>query len=169
MSYDLIMFDVDGTLADRDTGVLLPGRRLYFVKLAALHPLGEVQLALVSNQGGVACGLKGWGETYPTREEAEAHVVNVAMQIGPIYQFPAIYISFNFQDKAGNWLFPDDFMDIRWSHAWRKPAPGMLLQAMADAGVVPAAALMVGDRAEDRLAAAAAAGCAFAWAETFFS
>jgi D-glycero-D-manno-heptose 1,7-bisphosphate phosphatase len=55
----------------------------------------------------------------------------------------------------------------RWQTDWRKPLPGMLVEAMKDAGVAPEETLFVGDREEDRQAASAA-GCAFRWAKDFF-
>lgn len=49
----------------------------------------------------------------------------------------------------------------------RKPAPGMLLRAMAAAGVTPAETLFVGDAPTDA-EAARRAGVAFTWAADFF-
>lgn len=45
----------------------------------------------------------------------------------------------------------------RRDHPWRKPNPGMLLQAAADLGLDLASSVLVGDKASD-MAAAAAAG-----------
>src|SRR5690348_3152920 len=49
----------------------------------------------------------------------------------------------------------------------RKPAPGMLIEAMDFFGIDRLDTLYVGDREEDRLAALAA-GCDFAWAWDHF-
>lgn len=174
---DLIIFDLDGTLADRESGHLLPGRRAFFLRLGQEYPGGSgPQLALATNQGGV--GLRHWMETgnfgeperYPTQAEAEAKLNEVAETIGSLSgHWPARYISFAYQARSEKWgpTPPETDDDPRWSCDWRKPAPGMLLQAMNDAGVIPEWTLMVGDRDEDAQAAEAA-GCAFAWAEDFF-
>jgi D-glycero-D-manno-heptose 1,7-bisphosphate phosphatase len=53
-------------------------------------------------------------------------------------------------------------MMVTWRPDWRKPAPGMLLQALEDLGAVPGEVLMIGDRPEDQ-AAALAAGVPFQW------
>ncbi len=45
----------------------------------------------------------------------------------------------------------------RAEHPWRKPAPGMILQAIADLDVRREGSFLVGDKASD-LAAAEAAG-----------
>ncbi len=174
---ELLIFDVDGTLADRATGQLLPGRREFFLRLAAEYPGGSgPQIALATNQGGV--GLRHWMESgsfgepekYPSQAEAEARLNDVAEVVGTLSQhWPAKYICFAYQAKSGNWSPPPAAAegDPRWSQAWRKPAPGMLDRAMDDAGVSAGQTLMVGDRDEDE-AAAQAAGCTFAWASEFF-
>lgn len=182
--YDLIIFDVDGTLVESFTDRLLPGRRAFFAALALLGPVGVgPQIALASNQGGVGLRFwmekEGWGDPaqYPTRAEAEERVYGVAREIGPLYSFPAVYICFAYQASDGRWSpTPEEAydrpglpgLDPRWSVGWRKPAPGMLLQAMEDADVISERVLMVGDRDEDKLAAERA-GCAFASADEFFA
>ena len=49
----------------------------------------------------------------------------------------------------------------------RKPAPGLIIQAMQDANAQPWSTLMVGDLITD-LEAAERAGAAFQWADSFF-
>lgn len=165
----LIIFDVDGTLADFQSGVLLPGVTEWF----AAH--GQEQIvALVSNQGGV--GLRLWMETnkfgqpeqYPTEEQARNHIAAVQAQL-PVST--RAYLCFAYQSKkSGQWSpLPDGTSenDPEWNPQYRKPRPGMLLQAVREAGCSRDTALMVGDSEEDRLAAESA-GITFEWAATFF-
>lgn len=186
----LIIFDVDGTLADRASGQLLSGRREFFLRLFAECPLdSRPQVVLASNQGGV--GFRHWMkatrpawfeemskaeqqerlDTYPGEDRAVARLSEVATAIATLtQQWPAMYISFAYQFKSGGWADPpaDVESDLRWSHDWRKPLPGMLRQAMTDTGVLPHHTLMVGDRDEDA-EAAKAAGCNFTWTDEFFT
>ena len=75
MTYDLIIFDIDGILADRESGDLLPGRRDFFINLALEYPRGSgPKLALVSIQ-----------------VEAKGRVYGVAREIQRLYTRPAIY------------------------------------------------------------------------------
>ena len=50
-----------------------------------------------------------------------------------------------------------------WTKAWTKPAPGQLLQAMADARMPPAQTLMIGRDERDSAAAKAAGVCYIPW------
>ena len=113
--------------------------------------------------------LPGRREFFLRLAQGEARLSEVATTIDTLSDiWPATYISFAFQMNDNRWIPTParSLTDPRWSHAWRKPAPGMLLQAIADAGVMAAQTLMVGDRDED---AGAAAGCAFMWAKDFFA
>lgn len=174
----LIIFDVDGTLIDRGTGQLLPGRREFFLALAAEYPDGSgPHLALATNQGGV--GLRHWmedggfgePEKYPDQAEAETRLNEVAETIGVLSgHWPAKYICFAYQARSGRWA-PTPAgtdMDSRWNHDWRKPAPGMLLKAMLDVDINESLTLMVGNHVTD-IQAGLAAGCTAAWAKDIFS
>lgn len=152
----LYIFDLDGTLADRETGALLPGVAEWF---AAHRP---DLVAIATNQGGV--GLRYWMErdgfgepsAYPTEHDVNARVQTVVDALVT----PAVpYVSLAYQSKkTGAWgpTPPGREDDPRWSPWWRKPAPGMLLRAMADFGVPLSAVIFIGDSGEDRLAAEAA-------------
>jgi histidinol phosphatase-like enzyme len=71
-----------------------------------------------------------------------------------------------YNDKDPQWVgWGDD--DPMWSQAWRKPNAGMLLQAMADAGVSADDTIFVGNSDEDK-AAAAAAGITYIEAKEYF-
>jgi HAD superfamily hydrolase (TIGR01662 family) len=175
MQYKLIIFDADGTLAERDTGELLPGVRAYFRKFARLGPDARSQIAIATNQGGVGMRHQmesgGWGEPakYPTQEQIEKAYPQRMRNL--LEEIPhRLYIAYAFQDRRGRWspVPPGQEQNPRWGREWRKPSPGMLLQAMADAEVPPAETLMVGDREDDRLAAQRA-GCHFQWAADFFA
>ena len=162
----LHIFDLDGTLCDRDSADLLPGMAEWF----ATHP-GE-RCAIATNQGGV--GLRRWMESgnfgepekYPTQTSVEQRVNAIADSLNITQK----YIAFAYQAKSGKWspTPPENKNDPRWNPDWRKPAPGMIQAAMQDAGISdPAQVLMVGDSESDR-EAAQAAGAQFRWAWEFF-
>jgi histidinol phosphatase-like enzyme len=108
----------------------------------------------------------GFGDpaAYPTAEKVLGQYERLAGQMGA-----RLYICFAYLSRKGLWspVPPDTATPDYWRQDWRKPAAGMLLQAIVDAGVTPAETLMVGDLPEDRQAAAAA-GCDFQWANEFF-
>lgn len=188
--HKLLIFDVDGTIADRDSGQLLPGRREFFIALAAEHTRGQApSIALATNQGGV--GFRHWLRTtqppwftekseaeqakqlaiYPTQTQAEIRLNDLVEKISRLAQQRLFhYISFAWQFKSNSlWadIPPGAEKDIRWSRDWRKPNPGMLEQAIRDTSILPRQTLMVGDKITDILAGEAA-GCATAWAKDFF-
>ncbi len=141
---ELVIFDVDGTLTPQrpsstaDSPVVpLPGRQEKLAELAA----AGVLIAVASNQGGARPGKPGrmtWG------------VVLRRMRLVRKL-FPQIR-ALKFAVARG---------------PRKKPAPGMLLELMAEFGVRPDETLFVGDAESDRVAAARA-GCSFAWADDYF-
>jgi len=178
--YDLIIFDLDGTLADRDTSQLLPGVRSWFQHA---RPSLSAVVVLASNQGGV--GLRYWMESqgfgepekYPTAKGVEARLLSVMEQL----EFNGRGIddacmAFAYQSKAsGKWaptpdIYQAEFHSVygRWDATFRKPAPGMLLDFMREYRANAGHTLMVGNSEEDHLAAAAA-GCKFVEANAFFN
>lgn len=96
-------------------------------------------VAIATNQTGVSFG-------YQTEEQVRAKLQRVADELDRV----AVYTVFDYHDTVN-----------------RKPGPGMLQRAMADHAVPPWRTIMVGDMVTDRTAAEAA-GCAFAWANSFF-
>jgi histidinol-phosphate phosphatase family protein len=132
---DLVLLDRDGTLV-HDVPYNGDPARVTPVDGAkeALDRLRRegVRVAMVTNQSGVARGLI-------TPEQVDAVNDRVAELLGP---FDGVYVC-----PHG----PDD------GCACRKPAPGLVKQALADAGVAPARAVLIGDIGSD-LAAAEAAG-----------
>ena len=177
--YKLIIFDLDGTLADRETGELLEGVAEWFAENKAKH-----DFAITSNQGGV--GLRHWMEVggfgnpqqYPTEDEVIERAEKVRSAIGLDALTPILF-AFRYLTKKGVWspIPPDsdgkrrsdnedDWLDTAWDKEWRKPSAGMFFVAM---GITfsPDETLMVGDRPEDEQAAAKA-GLGFMWAWEFF-
>jgi HAD superfamily hydrolase (TIGR01662 family) len=174
MRYKLVIFDADGTLAERDSGEVLPGVEAYFEELAQRTPEELPQIAIATNQGGVgmryAMESGRWGEPakFPTQAQIEERYPERIKKL--LREIPhRLYVAYAYVDKRGKWspVPVGQEENPRWSREWRKPSPGMLLQAMADANVSSAETLMVGDREDDRLAAQRA-GCDFQWAEDFF-
>lgn len=173
--YDLLVFDVDGTIANRDEDRLMPEARDFFKLLYQWSAVATVpKLALATNQGGV--GLRfwmldgGWGnpDELPTLKTVEERLRAVRQQIPlPTY----LYTSYAYQSKNNKtWSpVPIEFAGRpEWSRAWRKPNPGMIQQAMLDYGIDnPQKILFVGDRPEDE-GAAISAGVDFCWVKQFW-
>ncbi len=162
----MIIFDIDGTLVDRDSTELLPGRKHFFQSLEK-----GVLIALASNQGGPACRNAGWdwSNKYPTLDDVENRLSIIKGIIEEAASRMAhLYTSLIFIDKGGKIHIPKEISekDPRLNIEWRKPAPGMLNQAMKDLGVPVRYVTMIGDRAEDA-GAAKAAGCNFFYTNDF--
>jgi D-glycero-D-manno-heptose 1,7-bisphosphate phosphatase len=152
-SYRLVLFDLDDTLTDSANGGVgdatvkwLPGR---VARLRRLRADG-VHVAIATNQGGVGLG-------YNTEAETMRAINRVAAVVQPPLR---VYAAFG-HPRAKVAGYPRD-------DPWRKPRPGMILQAMQDFGVAPQETLFVGDRDTDR-AAAAAAGVAYLDAKEYFA
>lgn len=173
--YDLLVFDVDGTIANRDEDRLLPEARDFFKLLYQWSAVATLpKLALATNQGGV--GLRfwmldgGWGnpDELPTLQAVEGRLRAVQQQIPlPTY----LYTSYAYQSQNNKtWSpVPIEFAGrTEWSRAWRKPNPGMIQQAMVDHGIAdPRKVLFVGDQPEDE-GAAISAGVGFCWVKQFW-
>jgi len=158
MSYRLYLFDADGTLrrctipgqpCPNRPGEweLLPGVVDWF----AVQDWQTARVGIVSNQAGVALGyLTGW----------QALALLQALATTLVAAAPGLRAAWPL------WL---GCCCHHWAAgcACRKPAPGLLQVAMAAQAVPPAATIMIGDQASDQQAAAAA-GCAFAWADGWF-
>lgn len=171
----LIIFDLDGTLVRPFGNELLPGVAEYFDGYFNKLPTWNRPLvALATNQGGVGYRLHReelGGDVdvakYPTKAEADHRVFSVVerLKIDPML----VYISYAYRFSHGYWAdTPIQFVrDPRWAPNWRKPNPGMLQQALADTGLLPNQALMVGDMDSDK-DAAINAGVPFQTAVQFF-
>lgn len=182
LDVDLLIFDADGTLREctvpgqpcpngpdewrlrpRVQAVLRSYRLRYWQRN---EPKGAVELAVVSNQGGVALGYLSYTIAGQLLWELLGEVLGVAlpspgtMLRDPMRHQSAALLEYGLSVR---WCpsHPDVF-DMR-----RKPNPGMLWEALMEHHVSRGRALMVGDRHEDRLAAEEA-GVPFLWAHDFF-
>jgi histidinol-phosphate phosphatase family protein len=131
---DLMLLDRDGTLVvdvpyngDPERVRPLPGAAEALKRLRA----EGIRTALVTNQSGIARGLL-------TREQVDAVNTRVADLLGP---FESVLVCPHGPDEGCS---------------CRKPAPGMVKQAAADAGVHPSRVVMVGDTGADVTAAQSA-------------
>lgn len=167
-NYKLYIFDLDKTLVDFDSDVLLPGVKEWFEN----RPV-DCELAIASNQGGA--GLRHWMESggfgdpeaLPTEQDVWARLSKITGLLG---RKIGVYVCFAYHSKkSGQWgPTPIDCDHMpQWDQHGRKPDTGMLVRAMFDANVEPSETLMVGDSAEDH-EAAERAGCDFMWAHEFF-
>jgi len=169
--YELLIFDLDGTLAEFQTGKILPNVQSFFDKT----DLSKHKLALASNQGGV--GLHYWmkserfgnPDNYPTVEQIDSHIGNILAELGHEW---LIYVSYAYQSRKSQRWSPIPIgvtqYKERWSIHWCKPNAGMLLQAMNDTGIPASKTLMIGDWEEDRIAAERAL-VDFVQADVFFT
>lgn len=140
------LFDRDGVL-NVDMGYTHRPDQLAFVEGApeAVRRLNQAgwRVIVVTNQAGVARGLY---------EEADVHAFHAAMNAALARQGARI-------DAFYYCPFHKDAMVEAYRHGDhpdRKPNPGMLLRGLADHGVAPADAFMIGDRESDMQAAARA-------------
>jgi len=163
----LAIFDIDGTLTEIKPEVL--ARHLDMVtpnhlgeqqpmpgvveRLAELRHTG-VKFALATNRGGVA-----WG--YNSLEESE-EVAREAAELCGIPDTPIFLCPYHAKARG-----PKAVAEYAADHECRKPNPGMLFQAIEDAGVGPQETIYVGDMDTDE-EAAENAGVMFYWAEDFF-
>jgi HAD superfamily hydrolase (TIGR01662 family) len=154
---------------------LLPRVKPFFELLLRSGCQQTPKIAIATNQGGV--GMRYWMEAggfgnpekFPTAQEIEGRLRKILIELGIDPSIP-VYASYRYQTREGEWTpIPREEADNpRWNSNWRKPQSGMLVQAMADAGVHPEETLFIGDSAEDQ-EAAQSAGCLFLWAEDFFN
>ncbi len=167
---ELTIFDLDGSLAETWDTSLLPGVAERVAEL-------DGDIAVVTNQAGV-----GWnaveGDPYPRPAEVGRRLADVAEALPALRN--ALWLVSIGDERVS--LPPERWralaagvtqaaspLRVRTSSDldWRKPRPGMLLEACRAFDVAPADALFVGDRDEDA-GAAAAAGMAFVYARRFF-
>lgn len=165
MEYKLIIFDLDGTLSPMDKPVLFNDAKAW------IDANPKQAWCIASNQGGV--GLRYWMERdgfgepnkYPTAEQFERRLDSLFGD-----QHPMVLRCYRYQSKkSGQWCPVPPGCDDKeeWYQGNRKPAAGMLTEAMSILPTEATETLMVGDSPEDQQAAIAA-GCKFQWAWEFF-
>jgi D-glycero-D-manno-heptose 1,7-bisphosphate phosphatase len=133
----------DGDLGDPEGVELLPG---VAGAIRALHESGYA-LVVVTNQGGVARGKYDEDAVHATHARLERILQR---ETG----LPRVIDGFYFCP-----FHPEGSVErYRREHPWRKPAPGMLLEASRALDLDLAASWMVGDQERDAQAGAAA-GC----------
>jgi phosphoglycolate phosphatase-like HAD superfamily hydrolase len=166
----LHIFDLDGTLAETWETALLPG---VAERVSAL----DGDIAVATNQAGVAWNAVE-GEPYPRPAEIGRRLVGVAEAL-PVLKEALWLVSIGDEEvsipperwrvlaagvtRAAAPLWVRTSSDL----AWRKPRPGMLLEACRTFEVAPSEAVFVGDHETDA-EAAAAAGMRFVYADRFF-
>ncbi|QNN22549.1 HAD-IIIA family hydrolase [Planctomycetales bacterium ZRK34] len=122
----------DGDLGDPDKVVLIQGAAS---AIASLRGLGY-RIVVVTNQGGVARGKY-------TEADVDAVHQRIVDKLKPTNN--AIVDRFYYCP-----FHPEAVVDeYRREHPWRKPAPGMLLQAIEDLNLDPAGCWMIGDQLRD--------------------
>lgn len=144
--------DIEGDVYDQVE--VLPNRRevLRWLLTADGHAL-----AAATNQGGVAFGFQTVGQVALKMER-------VVRELGlQPYEMP-VYVCHHHPQAS---VDPDHWRDAAGCQR-RKPAPGMLLEAMNDLGFSTRQTVYVGDMDTDRVAAGAA-GVAYVDAEEFFA
>ena len=133
----------DGDLGDPERVELLPGAA---VAMRSLREAGYA-LVVVTNQGGVARGRYDEAAVHATHERLEQvlrQATGLARVVDAFYFCP---------------FHPEGTVErYRREHPWRKPAPGMLLEASREHGLDLSSSWMVGDQERDAQAGAAA-GC----------
>lgn len=110
--------------------------------IAALNGAG-IAVVAITNQSGVARGRLSWADFAAVQDEIAARLARAGARID------AAFACGYHPDGKGALAVAD--------HPWRKPAPGMLLEARARLGVDLGRSLVVGDRLSD-LEAGVAAG-----------
>ena len=133
----------DGDLGDAKMVSLIPGAA---EAMKCLHHEG-FKLIVITNQGGVARGMF---------TEDDVHTVHAEVQ-------RQLQEATGEDDLVCGWYFcpwhPEGTVETyRREHPWRKPQPGMLLQAAKDHDLQLDFCWMVGDQERDVLAGLAA-GC----------
>jgi len=144
-----VLIDRDGVL-NVDHGYVAEPERLEWVPgarraVAALNRSG-VLVIVITNQSGVARGLYDLAAVEALHARMQADLAAEDGRIDAFYLCP-----FHAEARVDAFRHPD--------HPDRKPNPGMILRAIADWGIDPGRALMIGDKDSD-LEAARRAGVA---------
>lgn len=139
MSRAALLLDRDGVL-NLDEGYSYEPARLFWIEGAreavkAANDAGVLVL-VVTNQSGIGRGYYSEAQMHAFHAAMQARLAEVGARIDAFYFCP----------------FHEDAEEERYrvaDHPDRKPNPGMLLRAMAEHGVEPMRALMIGDKQSD--------------------
>lgn len=141
----LVMLDRDGVL-NVDRGHVGHSRDFHWTEdaAAAVKWLNQQRFAVVvvTNQAGIAKGIYSEEDFAALMRWVGSELSHSGAHLDAVYYCPH-------HPTEGR-------SPYRISCSCRKPAPGMLLEAMADFGVGPADCVMIGDKPADRAAAEAA-------------
>jgi len=163
MKSTLSLFDLDKTLVPFNGNELYP-QAIDLLKEAAEHG----PIAICTNQGGPACRDAGWGDKFPTVEDVAWRLIKIRDRIEKLTgQRVFIYYCLVYKNKDGQLMWPEFLSHYGTDNYdppipgqadpnWRKPNPGMILQAMKDFGAIPTMTTMYGDSADDEGAALSA-------------
>lgn len=139
----MVIFDRDGVL-NVDHGFAYDPARLEWI------PGAKAAVKRVNDAGAVAViatNQSGIGRGYYAEADMEAFHAEMLRQLAAEgARIEAIYFAPHHEDAAEDRYRVADHPD-------RKPNPGMLLKALADFGVAPADAVMIGDKPSDMEAA----------------
>lgn len=124
-----------GYVVRREDFVFVPGA---LDACRTLHALGFA-LVVVTNQSGIGRGLYTTADFLALTDWMKGEFARYGAPLAGVYHCPH-----HPTDAVGAW---------RVECACRKPAPGMLLAAIADLGLDPARSVMFGDRRSDLQAA----------------
>jgi len=137
---DGTIIDNQGDLGDPAAVTIIDGAT---EAIASLTKAGWL-LIVVTNQAGVARGVFTEGDIEKVHNRIDSLV-------GPIERY--YYCCYHPEGELEEW---------KGSHPWRKPSPGMLLQAVEDFDIDIEASWMIGDTARD-IQAGQAVGCNTIW------
>jgi D-glycero-D-manno-heptose 1,7-bisphosphate phosphatase len=142
-----IFLDRDGTLI-QDRGYICDFSQVGFFPFAvdALRTMNRAGYLVIvaSNQSAVARGICSERQIIELHRQLQTHFKDRGAEIAAFY-----YCPFLADGKVARY---------RLESPWRKPAPGMLLQAAIDFDLDLASSVMVGDKADD-IEAGSRAGC----------
>jgi D-glycero-D-manno-heptose 1,7-bisphosphate phosphatase len=137
---DGTIIDNQGDLGDPDAVTIIDGAT------EAINSLAEAGwlLIVITNQAGVARGVFTEKDIQAVHDRIDTHVDHLER-----YYYCCHHPEGILEEWMGN-------------HPWRKPNPGMILQAVADFDIDIEASWMIGDTARD-IQAGQAAGCKTIW------
>lgn len=141
-----VIFDRDGVL-NEDYGYAYEPEKLVWIPgaqaaIRRVNAAGGLVL-IATNQSGIGRGYYSEAQMHAFHAEMRRQLAETGGRIDRIYFCP-----FHEDAAEDRYRHPD--------HPDRKPNPGMVLRALADFGVSPASALMIGDKQADVQAANAA-------------